>query len=105
MVVGVPLFVVLLQPTNNKTHAISDKNVATSFFIMGYDAGILYVEYQVKPKYEQYMQITTTNANTNGQIIPFAVLGINIGNNPYTVNNFASKSNCLSLLMRRNPSQ
>lgn len=55
---------------------------------MGYDAGILYVEYQVKPKYEQYMQITTTNANTNGQIIPFAVLGINIGNNPYTVNNF-----------------
>lgn len=55
---------------------------------IGYDAGILNVEYQVKPKYEQYMQITTTNSNTNGQIIPFAVLGINIGNNPYTVNNF-----------------
>lgn len=55
---------------------------------MGYDDGILYVEYQVKPKYEQYMQITTTNANTNGQIIPFAVLGINIGNDPYTINNF-----------------
>lgn len=55
---------------------------------MGYETGILTVEYQVKPKYEQYMQITTTNANTNGQIIPFAVLGINIGNNPYTVNNF-----------------
>lgn len=54
----------------------------------GYEAGILYVDYQVKPKYEQYMQITTTNANTNGQIIPFAVLGINIGTNPYTVNNF-----------------
>ena len=55
---------------------------------IGYDAGILNVEYQVKPKYEQYMQITTTNANTNGQIIPFAVFGVNIGNNPYTVNNF-----------------
>lgn len=55
---------------------------------MGYEAGILNVEYQVKPKYEQYMQITTINANTNGQIIPFAVLGINIGNSPYTVNNF-----------------
>ncbi len=55
---------------------------------IGYDAGILNVEYQVKPKYEQYMRITTTNTNTNGQIIPFAVLGINIGNNPYTVNNF-----------------
>lgn len=55
---------------------------------IGYEAGILTVEYQVKPKYEQYMQITTTNANTNGQIIPFAVLGYNIGNTAFTVNNY-----------------
>lgn len=55
---------------------------------IGYEAGILTVEYQVKPKYEQYMQITTTNANTNGQIIPFAVLGYNIGNTAFTTNNY-----------------
>ncbi|MDY4591931.1 MAG: hypothetical protein SO434_00815 [Eubacteriales bacterium] len=55
---------------------------------IGYEAGILTVEYQVKPKYEQYMQITTTNANTNGQIIPFAVLGYNIGNSAFTANNY-----------------
>lgn len=54
----------------------------------GYEAGVLSCTYQVKPKYEQYMQITTTNSNTNGRIIPFSVLGLNIGNNPYTVNDY-----------------
>ena len=55
---------------------------------IGYKKGVLDVTYQIKPKYEQYMQITTTNANSNGRIIPFAVLGVNIGNNPYTVNDY-----------------
>lgn len=54
----------------------------------GYDIGVLDVTYQVKPKYEQYMQITTTNPNTNGRIIPFSVFGLNIGNNPYTINDY-----------------
>lgn len=54
----------------------------------GYEQGILSCIYEIKPKYEQYMQITTTNDNTNGQIIPFAVLGYNIGNDAFTVNNY-----------------
>ena len=54
----------------------------------GYETGVLSCTYQIKPKYEQYMQITTTNTNTNGRIIPFSVLGLNIGNNPYTVNDY-----------------
>jgi len=54
----------------------------------GYNLGVLNVTYQVKPKYEQYMKITTTNPNTNGRIIPFSIFGLNIGYKPYTVNDY-----------------
>ncbi|MCM1043355.1 MAG: hypothetical protein NC350_04010 [Corallococcus sp.] len=73
---------------------VKDDNVE-SFFpddypkgTQGYNKGVLDVTYQIKPKYEHYMQITTTNSNTNGKIIPFAVLGLYIGNDPYTINDF-----------------
>lgn len=46
---------------------------------------IIEIKYNVKHKYENYMQITTTDSNTNERIIPFSTLGGTVKNLPYTV--------------------